>query len=111
MKSSIFWNIMPCSPLKVNQCFRETCHLHLWGQRISQTNQHEAGSKQSPACYLRKEIPFLNHPHISPKLLYYLLPYTVLLYYFPLTVKTILFTQMSISLSNTLCWQRVLWAC
>jgi hypothetical protein len=27
MKSSIFRDIMPCSPLKNNQCFRRTCHL------------------------------------------------------------------------------------
>jgi hypothetical protein len=24
MKSSIFWDITPCSPLKVNRCFRRT---------------------------------------------------------------------------------------
>jgi hypothetical protein len=26
--SSIFWAVMPCSMLKVDQLFRETCHLH-----------------------------------------------------------------------------------
>jgi hypothetical protein len=42
MKSSIFWDIMPHSLLKVNQRFRGTCCLHLQGQRISQAwNQHE----------------------------------------------------------------------
>jgi hypothetical protein len=25
--SSVFWDIMPCSPLKVNQCFGGICHL------------------------------------------------------------------------------------
>jgi hypothetical protein len=39
---------MPCSSLKVNGCFRRTCHLHSDGWGISQEgNQHEAGSKQS----------------------------------------------------------------
>jgi hypothetical protein len=36
MKSSIFWDIMPCNLLKVSQCFRGTCCHHLQGQRISQ---------------------------------------------------------------------------
>jgi hypothetical protein len=31
MKSPIFWDIMPCSLLKVNQYFRGTCYLHLQG--------------------------------------------------------------------------------
>jgi hypothetical protein len=45
MKSSIFWDITPCSPLKVNRSFGETCRLHLQGGRISQANnQREAGS-------------------------------------------------------------------
>jgi hypothetical protein len=43
MKSTIFWDIMLCSPLKVNQHFRGTYHLHLQGRRISQArNQHES---------------------------------------------------------------------
>jgi hypothetical protein len=51
MKSSVFWDLMPCSPLKVNQSFSGTCRHHLQGWRISQVrNQHEAGSKQSSAC-------------------------------------------------------------
>jgi hypothetical protein len=53
MKSSIFWDITPCSPLKVNRRFGWTCHLHLQGRRISQArNQREARSKQSTDCYL-----------------------------------------------------------
>jgi hypothetical protein len=42
MKSSVFWDITLCSLLKVNHCFRQTCHLHLQGWRISQArNQRE----------------------------------------------------------------------
>jgi hypothetical protein len=36
MKSSSFWDITPCGPLKVDQCFGGTYHLHLQYQRISQ---------------------------------------------------------------------------
>jgi hypothetical protein len=42
MKSSVFWDITPCSPLKVNWCFEGTC-LHFQSQRISQArNQCES---------------------------------------------------------------------
>jgi hypothetical protein len=33
MESSMFCNITPCSPLKVNQRFGGTCRLHLQGCR------------------------------------------------------------------------------
>jgi hypothetical protein len=36
MKSFIFWDITPCSPLKMNQRFGEICRLHLQGRRMSQ---------------------------------------------------------------------------
>jgi hypothetical protein len=29
IKSSVFWDIRPCSPLKVNRRSRGTCHFHL----------------------------------------------------------------------------------
>jgi hypothetical protein len=48
MKSSLLWDIMPCSPLKANQRFGGTRCLHLQSRRISQArNQREAGSKHS----------------------------------------------------------------
>jgi hypothetical protein len=48
LKSSVIWDITPCSLLKVSRRFRGTCCLHLQGQRITQArNHHEAGSKQS----------------------------------------------------------------
>jgi hypothetical protein len=47
MKSSILWDITPCSPLKIKWCFGGICRLHLQDWRLSQArNQHEAGSKQ-----------------------------------------------------------------
>jgi hypothetical protein len=47
IKSSILWDITPCSPLKVNRRFGETYRLHLLGRRISQTRK-----KQKSACFL-----------------------------------------------------------
>jgi hypothetical protein len=44
MKSPIFWDITPCSPLKMNQRFGRTSRLHLQGRRTSQANQYEAGT-------------------------------------------------------------------
>jgi hypothetical protein len=38
MKSSIFWNVTACRPLKVNWHSGGTCHLHLQGQRMSQAS-------------------------------------------------------------------------
>jgi hypothetical protein len=48
VKSSVFWDIMLCSPLKVEQHFGGTCDLHIQGWRISLArNQCEAGIKQT----------------------------------------------------------------
>jgi hypothetical protein len=48
MKSTIFWDITPCSPLKVNRRFGGTYRLHLQGRRISRAgNQRERS-----ACHL-----------------------------------------------------------
>jgi hypothetical protein len=32
MKSTVFWDITPCSLLKANRSFEGTCSLHLQGQ-------------------------------------------------------------------------------
>jgi hypothetical protein len=45
-KSYIFWDITPCSPLKVNRRFGETSRLHLQDRRISQATSVKAGGKQ-----------------------------------------------------------------
>jgi hypothetical protein len=48
LKRSVFWDITPCSQLKVNGHFEGTYHLYIQGRRISQARgQQEAGSKQS----------------------------------------------------------------
>jgi hypothetical protein len=48
MKSSIFWDITPCSPLKINRSFEGKCRLHLQISRISDgRNEGAAVSKQN----------------------------------------------------------------
>jgi hypothetical protein len=48
LKIYIFWDIMPCTPLKVNWRFGGTCCLHLQARRVSrESNQCNAGNKQS----------------------------------------------------------------
>jgi hypothetical protein len=48
MNSYIFWDITPCSSLKVGQTFGGICSLHLQGRSINRArNQHEAGRKQN----------------------------------------------------------------
>jgi hypothetical protein len=43
--SSILWDIIPCSPLKLNRRFGETCHLHLQCRRLNlERNQRETGA-------------------------------------------------------------------
>jgi hypothetical protein len=43
MKSSVFWDMTPCSPLKVNRCFGGICRLNLQGRKISRSrNQRES---------------------------------------------------------------------
>jgi hypothetical protein len=39
MKSSLFWDIMPCYPLKFNRRFGRTCRHHLRGRRINQSRE------------------------------------------------------------------------
>jgi hypothetical protein len=39
VKSKIFWDITPCSPLKVNRRFGRTSRLHLEGGRIIQASR------------------------------------------------------------------------
>jgi hypothetical protein len=59
LKSSIFCNIIPCSPLKVNRRFGGTRHLHLQSRRMSQArNQHETTAPAS--CWFLAYYSALN---------------------------------------------------
>jgi hypothetical protein len=47
MKSTNFWDITPCSPLRVNRRFGETYRLHLQGRKkeVEQETSVKAGGK------------------------------------------------------------------
>jgi hypothetical protein len=45
--SSIFWDITPCSPLKVNRRFGGTFRLHLQERKVSQYRNHREGKWQA----------------------------------------------------------------
>jgi hypothetical protein len=47
MKSVIFWDMTPCSPLKPNRHSRETCRLHRHGLKVSEkkNSMKQAASK------------------------------------------------------------------
>jgi hypothetical protein len=47
MKSTIFRDITPWSPSKVNRRFKGTCRLHLQGRRISQARNHRESRQQA----------------------------------------------------------------
>jgi hypothetical protein len=44
-ESTVFWDVMPCSPVEVLLLFGGTYYLHLQGRRVSQAgNQQDEGS-------------------------------------------------------------------
>jgi hypothetical protein len=53
MKSSIFWDITSCSPLKVNRCFGESCSLHLQGRGMSRARNQRETRWQASDMFLR----------------------------------------------------------
>jgi hypothetical protein len=58
MKSSVFWDIRSCGPLKVSHCFGGICHLRFQSVRTSQArNHHEEGRK----------VGLWSLPHVPPK--------------------------------------------
>jgi hypothetical protein len=50
IKSTIFWDITPCSLLKVNRRFGETYHLHLQGGKISRARNQRESRWQAEIC-------------------------------------------------------------
>jgi hypothetical protein len=66
IKSPSFWNITPCSPLKVNRRFGETYSLHLQVRRISRArNQRDirwqaysSTLKMEAICYSEMSVDF-----------------------------------------------------
>jgi hypothetical protein len=66
MKSSIFWDTTPCSPLKANWRFGATCRLHLQGRKISRAKRpawnRSADFQQTTRRYIPEDItlPFMS---------------------------------------------------
>jgi hypothetical protein len=67
MKSTIFWNIIPCSPLKVNWCFWGTYCLHLQS-RISRA-RYQRESRWQAAREGQTDIFTINFPCPSKRIL------------------------------------------
>jgi hypothetical protein len=97
MKNIIFWDIMPCSPIKVHSYFRETCCFHLCD--LSQArNQQEADSKQSlkyvplkhgqTVTRLQDATPHGNvHSHHCENLKFNIVTHLILMQYFLFAVN------------------------
>jgi hypothetical protein len=49
---TIFWDITPCSPLKVSRCFGETYRLHLHGRKISRVRNQRRKRWKAEVCIL-----------------------------------------------------------
>jgi uncharacterized protein YifN (PemK superfamily) len=48
MQGTAFWHVIPCSPVRIERRVRRTYHLHLHGERISETgNQQQTSGWQS----------------------------------------------------------------
>jgi hypothetical protein len=52
IKSTIFWDITPCSPLNVNRRFGGTYRLHLQGRRILSYGRASRNWVTFPSCFL-----------------------------------------------------------
>jgi hypothetical protein len=68
VKSYIFWDITPCSPLKVNRCSGGTYRLHLQCRRISRA-RIQRSSHQLSRWFLARLIlqPWRWRRHVPPK--------------------------------------------
>jgi hypothetical protein len=51
MKSTIFWDITPCSPLSVNRRFEGTYRHHLQGRKISWARNQRESRWQAELCF------------------------------------------------------------
>jgi hypothetical protein len=58
MKSSIFWDITPCSPMNFNRRFGGTYRLHLQGRRISRLRS-QRGSRWLHGVISQKLVLFI----------------------------------------------------
>jgi hypothetical protein len=59
-KSTFFWDITPCSPVRVNWRFRGTCHLQVSKSKLSRKRNTEWSRQQVELCW------FLAYPTPHP---------------------------------------------
>jgi hypothetical protein len=65
IKSTIFWDITPCSPLNVNRRFGGTYRLHLQGRRISRERNQRERRCQEPSRLIL--LPWRRRQYVTPK--------------------------------------------
>jgi hypothetical protein len=70
MKSQVFWDTTPCSPVKINQRFRRIYRLHVQVRSLSQArNKHKRGRKHrviSPKSAFFIRIIFATDNYLTP---------------------------------------------
>jgi hypothetical protein len=59
VRGSIFWDITPLSPLKVNRRYRKICRLHLYGRKVSRPRNQLDFRWQAKFCYRARFLPGL----------------------------------------------------
>jgi hypothetical protein len=66
LKSTIFWDITPCRPLKVNRCFGGTYRVHRQGRRISRSrNQRESKWQEKPCVLFLRNVSWLSTDYMA----------------------------------------------
>jgi hypothetical protein len=69
-KSSVFWDITPCSPFTVCRLFGGVCCLHLQSWRKSKPSKQPVWSRQQASCWLLAWLilqPWRWRRHLPPK--------------------------------------------
>jgi hypothetical protein len=64
LKSTVFWDITPCSPLKVNRCCGGTYRFHLQGRKISRaicSSEISFDFQRTTRRYIPEDSTFHNH--------------------------------------------------
>jgi hypothetical protein len=70
MKSSIFWDKLPCGPFEINRLFGGTCRLNLQGRGISSACGTQLAcyllSRCFPVCHILRTL-WRRRRHVTPK--------------------------------------------
>jgi hypothetical protein len=103
MKSTVFWDITPCGPLKFNRRFRGTCRLHFQG-RISQARyQHESRWNGGSDMFLQNVVWVSAKGVIYQKIMLFSHQYVPILLV-KIDMHNSIFMQKLGLLWNSCCW-------